>query len=734
MKWVLRARDRGARVVVVDPRFTRTAASADLYCRIRPGTDVAFLGALISWVIENGRIDEGFVRSRTDALFRVAPGFGFESGRFSGFDPGTGRYDPSSWTLADGPDGRPQAAAALDEPDTVFAHLRRHFARFTLEHAEERTGIPRAKIEETARLLADRRPGAVWIAAGVTQHTTGGAAARAAAILQLLLGNAGAPGGGVGVGGGAANLQGASDVGSAAGFLPGHLPLPTHEEPDLGVWTRRHGTAARRHLISLLRAWFGEAATRENDWGYGWLPRRDGRHPTGATELWRRADAKAPKAAVILGRNPLVSAADAGAVSAGLARLETLVVIDPLESETAAFWRAPGVKPAGVKTEVIHLPTAWTYEKAGSLTNASRWIQWRAQALPAPAGLPADLQVIDRIFRRVRALVAERSEARDAPIRAAAWEYGEPADPERVLAEIGGKRIADGRPLAGTADLLRDGEGETACGCRFYAGVTGDGNRAARREVGGPEAAATRPGWSWSWPDNARILHERVGGESAGGPNAEPAFPECPAGVARLFAGHSPSPPRGPDGLTRPAAAPADGPFPEHYEPIESVVAGAHAQDPSPTAVARARQAGVAAAGEPAKFPYLLTTFDLAEHFGSGPTRHEPWLSELVPAPFLEISTSLAQRLALRSGDPVRVISDRGSLDTRALVTPRLRPIACSGETVEIVALPWGWGFQGLARGAGANALTIAAPEPGSGTPETKVCRVNVEKIAKRNL
>lgn len=772
MRWILKARTQGARVLVVDPRFTRTAAAADLVGRIRPGTDLALLGALIRHVLEGGHYDRVWLQSHTNAGCKVHSGFGFADGVFSGFDERRGAYDIGTWSYQSGPDGRPLSAATLEEPDTVFSHLKRHFTRYTPEFAAAVTGLPRTQIEEIARVITTRRPGVVLYSAGLTQHTTGSQTVRGACILQLLLGNLGTLGGGVAACRGEANLQGATDLACTPEFLPGYVPSPVHRDRDLAGYTRRCGTDQRRNLVHLLKAWFGAAATPANDFGFAWLPRRDGNARQGYGPIWHRMNQGGFRMAVVQGQNPLVSAANAGVVRSGLARLETLVVLDPLESETAAFWKSPGARPETIQTEVIHLPTAWSFEKAGSITNAARWVQWRPKAIEPPAQLPSDLQIIDRLFRAVRARYGDCSTPRDIALRHACWDTGDPADPERVLAEINGCRLGDRAPLKSIAELQTLPEDASAGGCWLYAGVLGDGNRAARRDPGTPEQAATRPGWAWSWPDNVRVLYNRAACDAEGrpldpahapvrwnpqtrawegpdqidlpgadvAPDSEAgraAFRLCPEGVARLFTARYMSPGPGAD-LPGPRAAgvPIDGPLPEYYEPIES-----RAQHPlhpprsqSPLALALARAWGIAPPTDLAKFPILLTTCTIAEHFGSGATRREPWLRELAPGPCLEISPSLGQRLAFRSGDVAKVTSDRGSLEVPVLVTPRLKPVPVAGELLEIVALPWAWGCQGPVPGPAANLLTTNVPDPGAGTPETKACMVNVEKVSRRHL
>jgi len=546
MRHVLAARATGARVIVVDPRRTATAAAADVFVQLRPGSDIALLGAVINLVLEKRLYDRDYVKKFTNATYLVNPGYGFKDGLFTGYDAAGRGYDAGRWAYVLDNHGRPAAAADIDAPGTVFSHLRDHFRRYDTATAAAITGVPAATIEAMAAAVAARRPLAILYALGITQHTTAVQTIRCYAILSLLLGAVGVAGGGVNALRGEANVQGSTDLGSLATHLPGYLPVPTWKEATLDAYAARHGTEAASGLTDLLAAWFAAPA----DEGYRWLPRQGAGKPATYLPMLAAMANGQFRAGLAAGINLLVSTPDNRLAAQALAALDTLAVIDLFPTETAEFWRLPGVRPAKVKTEVLLLPAAHLYEKEGSLTSGGRLIQRQPQVRRPPGQARPDLAIIDSLFRAVRRLYAGSIAAKDAPLRAARWDYGRPAKAGTVLAEIDR-------------------------GCRLYDGAAG----------------ALNAGRTFSWPDDKQILYE--GGAFA-----------TPEGTARLFAAPYASPAAGAAAPAKVAAVCNDGPLPEHYEPAESpLVNPLHpAASANPLLPAAPGDRGDA-------FPYVLTTY-----------------------------------------------------------------------------------------------------------------------------
>lgn len=737
MKWILEAQKAGAKLVVVDPRFTRTAAHADEYLAIRPGTDIAFVGALIRLVIERGGIDRDYLETRTNAPFLVSEQYSFEGGLFSGIHPRDDgpAYETMSWGYRTDATGRPLRAPRLEDEGTVFSHLVRHFSRYDLTTVEAITGIPAARISRVADLLVAMRPGVIMYALGATQHTVGVQQIRAYAILQLLLGNVGVPGGGVGANRGESNVQGATDMAVLWDKLPGYVPQPLERQVELDDYARTQGSDAAKGLVNLLKAWFPGLEPRES---YRFLPRLREGESYSLYELQDRMRSGRVRGLLVMGQNPLVSNADRRQTAASLAALETLVVLDIFETETACFWKLDR-DPALVATEVWLLPAAGFLEKPGSLTNSGRWVQGREVVVPPPGSARPDLWILDRLHAALKALVATRRRPRDRALLEAAWSYGD-GDPARfpetfgvgyepVLAEIAGRALdrvgspdggtlAAGEPLPGSAWLRADGT--TACGNRLYAGLFAGGrDRSRSRERVADDPTGASPGWAWAWPDDTRILYEK---------SAPVPFPKNAEGVGRLFAAeyslHE-------DGkLVRSSQRPVDGPLPEHFEPLEGPLPNPlHPGLPTAPLVVHPRTPDQAPLGDPERFPHVLTTGFLHEMWGGGAmSRRLRGLVEAQPEPFVEISGSLARQLGIGPGDPVDLSTARGSIRIKAVVTDRLRPLYCMGRFIEVVWAPMHYGELGDATGVSVNRLTLDALEPNVKIQETKACRCRIDR------
>lgn len=803
-RWVLAARQRGAKVVHVDPRATRTTLHADLHVAPRPGTDVAFLGGLINLVLAAPRFGQDdffkeYLATFTNAATLVARDFRDTeemAGLFSGFDSQRARYDPATWdyqrsaSAPPAPAGgtgmparvplpRPSPAASdptLANPRCVFQVLRRHFLRYTPEMVEVITGVQRAQLTALAEMLlansGRERTTAFVYSAGLAQHNGGTQAIRAAAILQGLLGNVGRPGGGLLPLYGQANTQGALDLGAAAGWLPGYLPLPRGDQRSLDEYLRGAGTrgflppegllAARpAHLVSLLKAWFGAQARAGNDFGYLNLPRVT--DDVSQAALWQAAAKGAIRGLLVLGQNPAVNAPHATAAREGLRRLEWLVVRDTFETETAAAWTADPTS----STEVFLLPAALTAEKEGSLTCLGRLIQWHEQAAQPPGDARSELWFADQLFRRLRAAYASHATPRETGLLSLQWDYGDPPEARRVLHEINGYRVEAGTPLA-SLDQLRD-DGSTACGSWITAGVAPapDRNLAARRAIDAQPTSADPllahlaspiSHWGWAWPGDRQYLHSRASADAVGQPwsarkrliswdqverrwtgldapdgvvdrpPVQPAAPERPglAGMSgqAAFLLHG-------DGrlwLFAPGGALADGPLPAHYEPVESPVANAlYPQQANPATLLRLPPHQLARMADP-RFPVVLTTVRIAEQqLTGGASRWLGWLAELAPWPYVEIGEALALARGIRFGQRVVLRTARGEVHALAVVTAQLGWWAVSGRQVHLAALPWHWAERGLARGTPANLLTAAEGDPNSDSPDVKALLCDVQ-------
>ena len=610
-KWIRKAQDDGAVLIHVDPRFTRTSAGADIYARIRPGADPAFLNTVINYILVNKLYDEDYVMTHTNALMLGDADFDFKDGLFSGYDEEKHSYNTKTWGYQLGSDGKPRVAKSLDDPRSIFTRLKNFCSRYTLEAGERITGIPAAQIQQIAEQMAKHRPCTILYALGMTQHTTAVQGIRGFTILQLLLGNIGKPGGGVNALRGEPNVQGACDMGVLNNYLPGYLNNPDHTQPTLEAFTDKNGTSRRKYMVNLLKAWYGEYAKPENDFGYAWLPKRSAKKDYSSTGIFENALAGEVKMLFVVGQNPAVSSPNLRVVFDGLSSLDMLVVQEIWETETAAFWKRPGVDPKSVSTEVLLLPAAFFMEKNGSIANSGGMVQWRYKTVAPPGLAKTDGEIIDMVFRKVRDLVAGSTEPRDVLIQKAFWQYGTAEDllreiNGRVYHTVPGTELKQGDLVSKVADLQPDGS--TSSGCWIYAGVFSGGKNLTKRRDSrhDPSGLGLYPEFAWTWPNNMRILYNRAScdrhgkpypgskpivwwDEAAGRwtghdvpdvpkptdgpdtPNGQRAFHLNAEGVGRLFAAVYEDPDPKHSELPRDASyVPKDGPLPEMYEPVES--------------------------------------------------------------------------------------------------------------------------------------------------------------------
>jgi formate dehydrogenase major subunit len=756
-------RKRQARLVCVDPRFTRTAAVSDCYVPIRAGTDIAFLGGLIHYALSRGLYHAEYVRLYTNASFLVNDGFSFEEGYFSGWDGQKRAYDRSSWRYELGPDGYARVDPSLEHPRCVFQLLKKHYSRYTPEKVASICGCSVEEFTRAAEIICSTgragRSGTILYALGWTQHALAVQLIHTAAMLQLLLGNIGIPGGGINAQRGHANIQGATDMG-AWNMLPGYLKMPRAGWRSLAEYLAANTPKPLRpdaanywgntpkFFISLLKAYYGDYARRENDFGYQLLPKigEEDDHSWGA--FFHRMYQGEIEGMIVFGMNPVANGPNTLKMLKALGRLDWLIVVENFETETAAFWNAARLAerdypslgdPSRIQTEVFLLPASCFAEKEGAFVNSSRWLQWKHKAAEPPGEAKDDQEIIARLFLKIRELYEKEGGAAPEPVLRMSWNYSNPLHPslEEVAREINGRDLEIGRQLAGFGELREDGS--TLCGNWLYSGsFTEAGNLMARRGQQDPTGLGIYPEWAWSWPANRRILYNRASAAKDGTPwDAMRApvryrdgrwsgdVPDYPAGAPPEAFGPFIMLPEGVAKLYAPDFA--EGPFPEHYEPFESPVGNAlHAVNRSP--LARLYASDVDPVGAASEFPYVALTYRLTEHFHFW-TKHVASSSQLQSNFFVEVPEELAREKGIESGDRVRVRSARGQIEGLALVTRRLKGLRVQGRTVYQIGLPLHWGFVGRVTGPLVNNLTLSVVDPNSGTPEFKGFLVNLEKV-----
>lgn len=799
-RWVMKAREQGATVIHVDPRFSRTSACADLWAPIRAGGDIAFLGGLIRYVLENERYFKDYVVPYTNASVILREDYEDtedNDGFFSGWDAEQRKYDPESWSYDAESTAYPRRDLTLQHPRCVFQALRRHYARYTPEMVERTAGMPKELFFQIAEALSDasgpEKTAAICYAVGWTQHSVGVQIIRAASVLQLLLGNIGRPGGGILALRGHASIQGSTDIPTLYDNLPGYMPMPkaSQGEDHLEEWVNKHrkqgGLWANlsHYMVSLLKAYYGARATKENEFGYAWLPMitRDHSHFSFMNDMY---DGNV-EGMFCMGQNPAVGGQHSRFERKALAKLKWLVVRDLVEIETATFWRdSPEVergelRPENIDTEVFLFPAASHVEKEGAFTNTQRLLQWREKAVSPPGDARSETWFIHQLAKRLKEKAAASDDRIDEPLRALDWWYpedeeGEP-HVEAVLAEINGwhNQVSDGE--AGREGIVhafdREGrlhhgrqvtkykelkdDGSTSCGCWIYSGVLGpDGvNRALKREPQGRYGH----GWGFAWPGDRRILYNRASARPDGAPWSErkklvwwdgdkgqwtgddvPDFEkgkrpdyEPPDGAEGTDAQRGDAPfilhADGLGWLFAPAGL-KDGPLPTHYEPLESVIDNPlYGRQTNPPVFWFPRSENrIMPPGDP-RFPVVLTTYRLTEHHtAGGMSRFLTHLAELQPEMFCEMSPELATELSVDNGDWVRLATLRGGIEARALVTRRIRPLHLDGKALHQVAIPFHFGYGGLVTGSAANDLVALSGDPNVTIHEGKALCCRVEK------
>jgi formate dehydrogenase major subunit len=849
-KWAIEAKvHRNARTIVVDPRLTRTAANADMYVQIRAGSDIAFLGGLINYAIENNRIAKDYLINYTNAAFIIKEGFKLpDDGLYSGFNSETRVYDKATWNYeeggnlegkaaegaaatlhsatghqqppqqtggdvhkleglgyaAQGPAGAKATSASptapppslppkiaydlsLQHPRCVYQLLKQQYSRYTPEMVERITGIPKDQFLKAADLFTSvrkdgdmKKVATVIYAVGWTQHSFGTQIIRTAAMLQLLMGNVGRAGGGVNALRGHSNIQGATDMAGIFDILPGYLKVPNPTDTDLATYLKRttptlskpdpwdsfnYWSNTPKFAVSFLKAMYGPAATKENDFAFNYLPKIDRNYSW--VNIWNDMYEGKVKGLFAFGMNGVMIGPDSNKNIDALKKADWLVVCEIYPDETSEFWRAPGITvddQKKINTTVYRLPGAGFAEKDGSFTNSARWLQWKYPAVPPPGQARLDQDIVATIFLKVRELYKKEGGKFPDPVLQTTFAYTNPYAPSlaEVAKEINGKAVADitdpktnvtikaGQQLPGFAWLKDDGT--TSCGNWIYSGSwTEAGAMIQRRGTDDPSGLGIYPNWAWSWPANRRVLYNRASCDLEGKPwdperrqvwwdegkqswvgNDVPDFkPDSnpkdhlgpfimnPEGIGRLFV---------------PLGAMQDGPFPEYYEPIESPIANPLHPNQSNNPVVKRYKTDMDKYGTVDQgYNIICTTYRLTEHYHYW-TKNNPMNVELVPEPFVEVPHELAEQMGIQGGERVKVTSARATYIAKAMVTRRIHAMNVDGKKMYQIGIPIHWGFRGIAEDEGktaktlANQLTPTIIDPNAFTPEFKGFLVKLEK------
>ena len=800
-KWIQEAvNKRDAKIICVDPRFTQSAAKAHLYAPIRSGADIAFLGGMIKYILDNKLYLEEYVKNYTNATFLVNPELkmpGQNKGVFSGLV--NGKYEKDTWSYQTGADGVIKKDPTMRDHNCVFQLLKKHYSRYTPEVVSKITGTPVDKLIEVYKLYGStgkaNRAGVELYAMGWTQHTVGVQNIRTMAIIQLLLGNMGIAGGGVAALRGESNVQGSTDYALLFHILPGYLGMPTASLGTLKEYNEKRTPKTKekdslnwwknfpKYSASFLRSMYGENMSIED--AYSTLPKID----DGANYSWLMLFDQMYKEKFTgffaWGMNPACSGANSNKVRQALTKLDWMVNVNLFDNETGSFWRGPGMDPTKIKTEVFMLPCAASIEKEGSITNSGRLMQWRYKAVsPVGESLP-DGDIMSELFFKVKELYEKKGGPHKKAITELTWSYGKMVgkhfhyDPRKVAAEINGffltdkkvenptkkgefKEFKKGDPVPTFAWLQDDGS--TSSGCWIYCGSIGEkGNLTMRRGNADPTGLGLYPEWAWSWPVNRRIIYNGASVDPEGNPwdptravikwNGEKWVGDVPDGVGNPGKGRPPfiMKPDGVASLYGPGLA--DGPFPEHYEPLECPVEkNLLSPQKNNPAIVRFDKKGVGsdldvysnvATCDP-RFPFICSTYRVSEHWQTGVlTRWCPWLAEMQPGMFVEIGTELAGEKGIKNGDKCIVKSARGEVECTAIVTPRFKPFNIDGNTIHEIGIPWHYGWittkdrkynpgdkkaEVFTFGDAANLLTPTIGDANTMIPETKAFMANVAK------
>jgi len=771
---IIKAQQKGAKLISVDPRFTRTSSKADIYAPLRSGTDIAFIGGMIKYILDDieanpNNYNMTYVTEYTNASYLINPAFqgpdeldGLFSGYVGGLNETDGnkrKYDKSSWQYQVDAQGIPKKDKTLKNSNCVFQLLKKHFARYTPDKVNAICGTPQDTFLEICKTYAatgkSGKAGTIMYAMGTTQHTYGAQNIRSYCILQLLLGNIGVSGGGINALRGESNVQGSTDHCLLFHILPGYLKMfqdtdtsldkyleratPKSSDPNSANWWQN----TPKYVVSLLKAWYGDAATKANQFGFHYLPKIEAGKNYSHISLFEAMNNDVIKGFMCWGQNPAVGGPNANLERSAMDKLDWMLVTDIWHTETANFWKRPGVNPANINTEVFLFPALNSYEKEGSVTNSGRWMQWRYKAADGPGEAIDDLAMLSMIFFKLKELYTSEGGPNAEAITKLTWDYGDEHHPDvhKVAKEINGYDLTTGELLPSFGGLKDDGT-TTSGNWLYCASYTEDGNMAARRDpTPGPFDIGLYPKWAWTWPVNRRIIYNRasvdlngepwdkeqpviwwqdgkwIGDVPDGGwppmavdpPNTKWPFIMLSDGFAHIF---------GP-GM-------AEGPLPEHYEPWEAPVENIMSSQKNNPAF---KIWHPEEQGTPDKYPIVCSTYRVCEHWQGGQmTRNCSWLVEMQPEPFVEMSEELAAEKGIANGDKVIVESARGQVNMAAVVTKRFKPFQMNGHQVHQVGVIWHWGYTGLSTGDSANVLTPHVGDANTMIPEYKAFLVNVRK------
>ncbi|EEB34009.1 MAG: formate dehydrogenase-N subunit alpha [Desulfovibrio piger] len=774
-KWIMRAKDNGAALIHVDPKFSRTSARCDYHVPLRSGTDIAFLGGMVNYILESNSYFHDYVVNYTNASFIVGKGYDFKDGLFSGYDAKARKYDQSKWGFEKGPDGAPLRDATLKHERCVFNLMKKHYSRYTLRNVSDITGVSEENLLKVYKqFCATGKPdkaGTILYALGWTQHTVGVQNIRCSTLVQLLLGNIGVAGGGINALRGEPNVQGSTDHALLYHVLPGYIGLPLAPWQTLAQFNKANTPVTKipnsanwwgnrpKYFASLLKGWYGEEAKPENDFCYGLLPKGEPGADYSYMYVMDKMYQGKIKGGFVFGVNPMNSFPNTNKMRKALDNLDWMVCAELHNSETTDNWHRPGVDPKKMKTEVFLLPSAHRVEKAGTISNSGRWLLWFDKAVE-PAGEArnfADMFV--PLINKLRELY--KAEGGKLPEALLKMNWPEKYDPEEWTRRINGFFWADtkiGNRLYKKGDLVPafgnlQADGTTSSLNWLYTGsyTEDEGNKSKRRDpTQTPMQAAIGlyPNWSWCWPVNRRILYNRASVDLNGKPyNPKKAVIEWDG---KKWVGDVPDGPWAPQADTKNGKLAyimttdgyaqlygpgrLDGPFPEHYEPAETPVAQHPFSKQLSSPVYKFHTSDMdklAKAADP-KYPIVLTTYSMTEHWcGGGETRNVPNLLEAEPQLYVEMSPELAKEKGIANGDGVIVESARGKVEAIAMVTVRIRPFKVMGKTVHLIGMPFAYGWTTPKCGDSTNRLTIVACDPNTTIPEAKACCVNIRKADK---
>jgi len=782
-KWVTEAMKRGGKLISVDPRFTRTSSKADFYTALRSGTDIPFLGGMIKYILDNDKYFKEYVAEYTNAPFILADSYDFKDGLFSGYDPKKKKYDKSQWAFVKDANGVSKRDRTLQDPRCVLQLIKKHYSRYDLDTVSAITGTPKEDLQKVYEMYSatglQGKAGTIMYAMGWTQHTVGVQNIRSMAIIQLLLGNMGVAGGGVNALRGESNVQGSTDHCILFHIWPGYLKTPKASLSTLSAYNKKYTPKSNdplsanwwgnypKYSVSLLKSFFGDKATKADDFGYNWLPKLDDGKTYSWLDLFDEMYKGKFSGFFAWGQNPAGSGANSNKTRMALTKLDWMVNVNIFDNETGSFWKGPDMNPKKIKTEVFMLPCAVSVEKEGSITNSGRWMQWRYKAAEPPGNAKPDGDILIDLMKRVKYLYKkDKNAVFPEPIVNLKWDYTTRGkfDAHKMAKEINGyflkdmkvkgKNFKKGDLVPSFAYLQADGSTSSAnwLYCNSY---TDKGNMSARRKKE-KSGIGLNLEWAWCWPVNRRIIYNRASVDKYGKPwdKEHPVIawdPNAKGGKGSwvgdvpdggwppmLNADGTPNPktkypfimkPEGHAHVFGPGRA--DGPFSEHYEPIECPV-NKHPfsnQLVNPVAPTYSTDMDIYRSNDP-KYPFVGTTYRVCEHWQTGVmTRWQPWLLELEPQLFVEMSEELGKLKKIKNGDKVIVESARGSVKAVAVVTVRFRPFKIQGKTVHEVGLPWHYGWVYPKNGGdSANILTPSTGDPNTRIPETKAFMVNVRK------